>query len=149
MHSPNPDYVALTGKIAHDQNLTWETKERLMDRVRRMSGEEQALAPKGERLDEDIDRRVAEFEPQRRRQLLRVEFPPRREWDIERVAGVEPARRAGRRQMRREFPNPRVVERWRTRGRANKGQDMRCQNLGRRGLGRFAGHVFHHGTGQP
>lgn len=44
MHKPNPDYVALAGRINHDTTLDWKTKEQLMDRVKRMSGEEQSLA---------------------------------------------------------------------------------------------------------
>lgn len=44
MHKPNPDYVALAGRINHDTALDWRTKEQLMDRVKRMSGEEQSLA---------------------------------------------------------------------------------------------------------
>ncbi len=44
MHSPTQDYVALAGKINHDTTLHWKTKEQLMDRVKRMSGEEQSLA---------------------------------------------------------------------------------------------------------
>lgn len=44
MHTPNPDYVALTGKINADPRLDYETRKGLLDRVRHMSGEEQALA---------------------------------------------------------------------------------------------------------
>ncbi len=44
MHSPNPDYVALAGRINHDLTLDWHAKSALMERVKRMSGEEQSLA---------------------------------------------------------------------------------------------------------
>lgn len=46
MHSPNPDFVALAGRIAHDPALDAEPhiKENLLDRIKHVSGEEQALA---------------------------------------------------------------------------------------------------------
>jgi lysozyme len=46
MHSPNPDYVALAGKVNHDPALenSGPQKDALMSRIIRMSGEEQSLA---------------------------------------------------------------------------------------------------------
>jgi lysozyme len=46
MHSQNPDYVALAGKVNHDPALAdaGAAKDALMSRIIRMSGEEQSLA---------------------------------------------------------------------------------------------------------
>jgi hypothetical protein len=44
MHSPNYDFVALAGRITQDPSLTWQTKQHLLDRVAKFSGEEHALA---------------------------------------------------------------------------------------------------------
>ena len=43
-HSANPDYVALAGQINHDPTITGEKKATLLDRVTKMSGEEQSLS---------------------------------------------------------------------------------------------------------
>jgi len=43
LHTPNPDYVALAGQINHDPRLDWRTKQALMEHVKKVSGEEQAL----------------------------------------------------------------------------------------------------------
>lgn len=42
-HTPNPDYVALAGRINHDPRLTWETKRSLLEMTTHRSGEEQSL----------------------------------------------------------------------------------------------------------
>jgi hypothetical protein len=44
MHSPQPDYVALAGKVNHDDSLEWRTKQELMEHIKRVSGEEQSLS---------------------------------------------------------------------------------------------------------
>lgn len=46
MHTPNPDYVALAGRINHDPLLAndWRVKAALMDRIKKLSGEEEALS---------------------------------------------------------------------------------------------------------
>jgi hypothetical protein len=44
MHSAQPDYVALAGKVNHDDSLEWRTKQELMEHIKRVSGEEQALS---------------------------------------------------------------------------------------------------------
>lgn len=45
MHSPNPDYVALSGRINHDPALAddMHTKAALIDRIKKLSGEEESL----------------------------------------------------------------------------------------------------------
>jgi hypothetical protein len=43
LRTPGSDLVALQGRIAHDPNLTWETKQHLLDRVAKYSGEEQRI----------------------------------------------------------------------------------------------------------
>lgn len=40
---PPPDLVALSGRVAHDPNLNWETRGHLLDRIAKYSGEEQRI----------------------------------------------------------------------------------------------------------
>lgn len=45
LHTPEKqDWVALAGKINHDQNLDWRTQEALVSRIKGISGEEQMIA---------------------------------------------------------------------------------------------------------
>ena len=44
LHTPGSDLVSLYGRIAHDDRLKWETKERLLDRTAKASGEEERIS---------------------------------------------------------------------------------------------------------
>lgn len=41
VHAPGTDFVAMAGEITRDNSLEWRTKEHLLDRLRKFSGEEQ------------------------------------------------------------------------------------------------------------
>lgn len=46
VHSPHPDYVSLAGAINHDPafDSDWKTKDALIERIKKLSGEEQSLS---------------------------------------------------------------------------------------------------------
>ena len=44
LHTPGTDFVQMAGRVAHDDDLDWRTKEHLLDRIKHVSGEEEMAA---------------------------------------------------------------------------------------------------------